>query len=122
MATLAQAVLSPVERRVLERFVEELKKGLGDDLRAVWLYGSRARSERTHEESDVDLIVLTRAGDADRKRVQEILYQVAEEEGGNGPFFSARVRDQAWLEGRREIQSFFIQEVDRDKIVLYGHP
>jgi hypothetical protein len=40
---------------------------------------------------------------------------------GESPFtYSVHVFDPEWLEGRREIESFFIQEVDRDKIVLFG--
>jgi hypothetical protein len=35
-------------------------------------------------------------------------------------FFSASVYDPQRVEQRREIRSFFIQEVDRDKIVLHG--
>ena len=31
------------------------------------------------------------------------------------------VYDPQWLRGRREIESFFIGEVDRDKIVLAGN-
>jgi len=36
--------------------------------------------------------------------------------------YSVKVNDRTWLEGRREIESFFIQEVDRDEVVLYGNP
>ena len=37
------------------------------------------------------------------------------------PFtYSVHVFDPEWLQRRREIESFFIQEVDRDKIVLAG--
>ncbi len=32
------------------------------------------------------------------------------------------VFDDEWLAGRRAIQSFFMQEVDRDKVVLAGRP
>jgi len=34
--------------------------------------------------------------------------------------FSIHVHDQAWLAQRREIRSFFVAELDRDKIVLSG--
>ena len=37
------------------------------------------------------------------------------------PFtYSVHVHDEEWLRRRREIESFFIGEVDRDKIVLAG--
>jgi hypothetical protein len=32
------------------------------------------------------------------------------------------VRDAGWVEERRAIEDFFIREVDRDKVVLYGEP
>jgi len=39
------------------------------------------------------------------------------------PFaFTTVVWDPEWLRRRRAIRSFFIQEVDRDKIVLYEEP
>ena len=34
--------------------------------------------------------------------------------------FSVHVHTPAWLAQRREIESFFIAEVDRDKVVLGG--
>jgi hypothetical protein len=34
--------------------------------------------------------------------------------------FSIHVNTPAWLAQRREIESFFIAEVDRDKVVLSG--
>jgi hypothetical protein len=34
--------------------------------------------------------------------------------------FSIHINTPAWLKQRREIRSFFIAEVDRDKIVLTG--
>ena len=40
--------------------------------------------------------------------------------GAARPIVSIKVYDPNWLEGRRRIDSFFIREVDRDKIVLYG--
>lgn len=39
----------------------------------------------------------------------------------HSPFsFSVHTRDLEWLRGRRAIESFFTQEVDRDKVVLVG--
>jgi hypothetical protein len=42
--------------------------------------------------------------------------------GVNPAAFVPHTWDRTWLEGRREIGSFFIQEVDRDKVVLFGRP
>lgn len=119
--SLAEAELTAPERRVIDRFVEALERRLGDDLRTVWLYGSRARGERAHDDSDVDLLIVTEAGSsADRDVVNELICEVAWDEEMNPFAFSTIVWSPGWLRGRREIRSFFVQEVDRDKIVLHG--
>lgn len=122
MRTLEDTSLSAVERRALERFVELLRRELGDDVGAVWLYGSRARGERPAPESDVDVIVVTRRGWKDLSRVTRLMDEAAEAEGAKPAFFSVHVYDPAHIAQRREIRSFFIQEVDRDKVVLTGQP
>lgn len=124
---LARASLSARERRVVERTVTALREKIGDDLRAVWLYGSRARGEADPEEtdpdrrSDVDLLVIA-SGDLRRNRRLALdLNEEAALAEGESPFlFSVHVFDPRWLRRRREIESFFIQEVDRDKLVLVG--
>jgi len=117
---LKDTSLDELERRTVERFVELLEQRLGSDLVAVWLYGSRARGEPIHPESDVDLIVLTGRGDADWKSVDEAMVAAAEGEGANPFRFSTQIFDPDWIEERRKIRSFYIQEVDRDKVVLHG--
>lgn len=124
-ATLDQlnaAQLTESERRVLELFVSRVDKELRDDLRGLWLYGSRARGT-AHPESDVDLLVIADGG---RDRYGRIAGDLSEEAAiaeGKSPFsYSVHVHDPQWLQERREIESFFIQEVDRDKIVLSGSP
>lgn len=114
------AQLTESERRTIERLVSRLDRALGSDLRALWLYGSRAR-RTAHPESDVDLLVIADGG---RDRYGRIAGDLGEEAAiaeGESPFsFSVHVHDPKWLQERREIESFFIQEVDRDKIVLAG--
>jgi len=115
--------LDDAERRTLDRFVASLRARLGDDLDSVWLFGSRARGQERRWDSDVDLLVLTaRGSETDRKIAQESIWKASEEEGSLGTVYSVKVNDRTWLEGRREIESFFIQEVDRDEVVLYGNP
>ncbi len=98
-----------------------LSDELGDDLQAIWLYGSRARGETPHEDSDVDLLVIADGGHERYERVALDLSAEAATAEGQSPFsYSVHVYDPDWLHGRREIRSFFIQEVDRDKIVLAG--
>ncbi|MGH2904733.1 MAG: nucleotidyltransferase domain-containing protein [Solirubrobacteraceae bacterium] len=118
---LAPASLTLAERRVVERLVVRLREELGSDLHAIWLYGSRARGETPHPDSDIDLMVL-----ADGSRWQiaraaiELANEIAPAEGVSPVWYSFSVRTPEWLRGRREIRSFFIAEVDRDKLVLYG--
>jgi len=119
---LAAAALTEKQRETVRRFAARLRDALGDDLRAVWFYGSRARGE-AHAESDVDLLVIADGG---RDRYQRIAWDLSEEAAaisGESPFsYSVHVHDREWLRGRREIESFFIREVDRDKLVLAGSP
>jgi predicted nucleotidyltransferase len=123
MTTLAQASLTDTERRTLDRLLGLLRREFGSELRAVWLFGSRARGEQPRDESDVDLIVLTDRGwDHDQGKVIDLVFEAADAEGAAPTYFSAHVRDPGWVEERRAIEDFFIHEVDRDKVVLFGEP
>jgi predicted nucleotidyltransferase len=124
---LSQATLSAPERDVVGRLVGRLEDELADDLHAIWLYGSRARGEASIAEtdpdlkSDIDLMVIAEGG---RQRysakVHELAYKAAVDGGESPVWYSVFVFDPDWLRGRREIKSFFIQNVDRDKLVLAG--
>lgn len=123
MSALAGTSLSAEERMLVERFVEELHLRLSGRLHAVWLFGSRARGERPSAESDVDVLVLVDDASWDgRMRVRGMLDDAARELDLDALTwsFSVHVHTPAWLAQRREIRSFFIAEVDRDKIVLGG--
>ncbi|MBD0329754.1 MAG: nucleotidyltransferase domain-containing protein [Thermoleophilia bacterium] len=122
MATPAETALDAGERRALARFVRLLRDEFGGDLRSVWLYGSRARGER-HDESDVDLlVVLARTATDDHWRASRLAYEAAEAEGVSPVWFAVQIYTPDELAQRRRIRSFFIQEVDRDKVVLHGEP
>jgi predicted nucleotidyltransferase len=117
---LAAAQLTESERRVVERLASRLDDVLGDDLRALWLYGSRARRS-ARSESDVDLLVIAHGGrDRYGRTAGDLSEEIAIAEGESPFNYSVHVHDPDWLQGRREIESFFIKEVDRDKIVLAG--
>jgi predicted nucleotidyltransferase len=123
MRTLAEASLTPVERRMIERLLGLLERELGPHLRGVWLYGSRARGEPPGEDSDVDLLVVSsRAGRDDDLHVIELAVEAALAEGANPAGFSVKLYDPELVAHRRAIRSFFFAEVDRDKIVLAGEP
>jgi predicted nucleotidyltransferase len=128
-SALAGAALNPRERRVVKRIVARLGEELGDDLLAVWLYGSRARGEADPFETDPDLrsdIDLMAIVDPDRDpaalrwEFAPLLEDIADSEGDSPVYYSMRLYDAAHLSSRRRIRSFFFQEVDRDKLVLHG--
>lgn len=121
VGSLEDASLSPVERRVVGRFARRLRDALGEELHGLWLYGSRARGERPHPDSDVDLLVVSeRASWDDWGAIGRLLDEAAAEEGAEPARFSVHVYDPERLAQRRAIRSFFIGEVDRDKIVVAG--
>jgi predicted nucleotidyltransferase len=122
MLTLADAYLTDAERRAVDRFVAELRERLGDELVAVWLYGSRARGERTGPYSDIDLLVVVESRAPDRDQgISRLLWEIADrEEAGSAAGFMPLIVDRTWLADRRAIRAFFIQNVDRDKLVLFG--
>ncbi len=128
-AVLSAAALNVTECRVVERIVDRLRSELGPGLQAVWLYGSRVRGEADPNEtdpdlrSDVDLLAIVDDSlDAQKLRwwAQPMVEAEADAEGDSPVYFSLRVFDVKWLRGRRRIHAFFIQEVDRDKLVLAG--
>lgn len=126
MRTLAGTSLTADEAALIERFAELLSARLGQALRATWLFGSRARGEPPgHEDSDVDMLVVV---DDATWEGQQRVYQTFDEAARElhlerlTPWFSIHIHDLEWLEGRRAIKSFFIAEVDRDKVVISGSP
>jgi predicted nucleotidyltransferase len=123
MSSLGNASLGVEERALLEGFVQELDARLGGELHGVWLFGSRARGERPSRESDVDVLVLVEDASWERKTaIHDTLQEVALGLGLQALTwsFSVHINTPAWLAQRREVESFFIAEVDRDKIVLGG--
>jgi predicted nucleotidyltransferase len=121
MTVLAETSLAADERALIERFVRELRLRLRGELHAVWLFGSRARGESRSQESDVDVLVLVEDASWDgRMRVRRMLDYAAHDLGVEALTwsFSVHVHTPGWLAQRREIKSFFIAELDRDKVVL----
>jgi predicted nucleotidyltransferase len=128
-AALAGAALNDIERRAVVRIVALLEEDLGEDLLAVWLYGSRARGEADPDEthydrrSDIDLMAILDprhdVGAFDWSFTPKLIDAVVAE-GDSPPYYSLRFYDADFLRDRRQIRSFFFQEVDRDKIVLAG--
>lgn len=123
MLAVRQTSLSAGERALLEAFVDELRRREPETLSAVWLFGSRARGEpAAHGDSDVDVLVIVDGASWNgHMAVNAMLHECAQRLGLERltPWFSVHVETPDWLAQRREIRSFFIGEVDRDKVVLY---
>lgn len=123
VVTLDDASLTAAERGTLERFVRLLREDFGPELHGVWLYGSRARGDPRHPESDIDvLVVAKRRGIQDDLRVRRLVEEAAEPAGVSPSFVSTKLYEPELVANRRAIRSFFMREVDRDKIVLAGKP
>jgi hypothetical protein len=54
--------------------------------------------------------------------VWALIDEAARELGTNPAAYVPHTWDRAWLEDRRAIDSFFVQELDRDRVVLFGAP
>lgn len=66
-------------------------------------------------------MVITKGGrERDFDRVHNAAMESEPLMAGEETILAHFVADAEWIAGRREIESFFIREVDRDKIVLLG--
>ena len=111
---------------MLEQFASEFRSRqkssrskVGDE--AIWLFGSRARGENLSEDSDVDVLVLVDDASWENKlRIHDAFQAVARALGLQALTwsFSIHINTHAWIEQRRRVRSFFMAEVDRDKISL----
>jgi predicted nucleotidyltransferase len=120
---LRDTSLRPDEQALVETFAEQLCERLGDHVHDVWLFGSRARCEQPSDESDVDVLVLVDDASWDgRMGVRKILDDAAHQLDLDAlPWsFSVHVHTPTWLTERREIKSFFVAELDRDKVLVHG--
>lgn len=119
MRSLDQATLGSDERAVLERFAATLRERLDGELHATWLFGSRARGESVDALSDIDVLVITdRAGWHDTAPIYQALHDAARDVSSPDLAwtFSLHVHDRVWLADRRAVHSFFVADVDRDRI------
>ncbi len=106
-------------------FAARLQAELGAALHAVGLFGSRARGEAPVEYSDVDLLVLVHDASLEVKLLVHDVVEMAARDLGLDALvlsFSLHINSLGWLEQRRSVRSFFIAEVEWDKVVVVGSP
>ncbi|MDQ3874137.1 MAG: nucleotidyltransferase domain-containing protein [Actinomycetota bacterium] len=119
-------VLGDVERACLLRYVETLVTVLGEDLAAVWLFGSVARDEAWPRgmriRSDLDLLVVTEAPvrDEDAESLVNATYPLFLRCGRQ---ISPQFRTRADMEQPRdERDAAFLENFRRDAILLWRRP
>lgn len=76
-AEVALARLSEEDRRAVERFRDELRSRYGARIKDLRLYGSKVRGD-DHDESDIDVLVLTDARDRHLSRsIGELAFSIS---------------------------------------------
>ena len=114
------ARLTPDERARLDTFVARLHQRYGDDLLRVRLFGSKARGD-SHEESDLDLLVVVRMKDgAYRQYWREIVDISAEIELEYGCVTSLIIKSESDYARMRQHQLLLARNIEQDGIDLCG--
>jgi hypothetical protein len=85
---------------------------------AAWL--ARAGSARMTNLTST--CSLSRARTVNDEALIPTLWRVLDEMGNPRVLVDPRQRSRAWVQDRRAIDSFFLRDLDRDKVVLYGDP
>lgn len=107
--------LSADDRKALRIFVKYVHESLGDRVRRIVLYGSKARGT-SQADSDIDVLVVV---DRETRRVDEEVAEAAYQATVLTRSFVApqTVSARYWRESQRE-RSFFSRNVDRDGVEL----
>jgi len=112
------AVLSLCEKRMLNSFIDRLKNELGDTLYRVILFGSKARGD-SRRGSDIDILLLLKNRTlATENMVFESLTSVQTQSVGHWIGISPKIYSTREWSFRRNINTPFFQEVQRDGIQL----
>ena len=113
--------LSELERDCLGRYLSVLRESLGDDLVAVWLFGSAARGDSWWPgmpiRSDLDLLVVTRSPLAEERQEELVnaTYPLFLESGRKiGPQFRTAREFEA------DPPTPFFENVRRDGMLLFS--
>ena len=103
------------EQRALQRFKEILNRRFGSEIKALRLFGSKARND-ARSDSDIDVLVVTRQDDW---RLKEEIGKVATlillEEG---IYLSVKVLGEPSYQRLTRLASPFLKNISRDGISL----
>lgn len=107
--------LTAKEKQVVEVFKKRVQEQYPGELVRLILFGSKARGN-AKKESDIDLLVVIRSEDWKLgDRIRELGYHL---ELGHGIVLSIQVISQRHLNQLRVIRSQFLEEVEREGIVV----
>ncbi|MEA1964520.1 MAG: nucleotidyltransferase domain-containing protein [Candidatus Aerophobetes bacterium] len=101
------------EREVIESFVKELRRRLGDNIVSIRLFGSKVRGD-FKEDSDIDIFILVK-----EKKVRDKIGDIAADY-----FFetsiplSPVVYSLFEYKKNKELDSFFVENVEKEGIDL----
>ena len=103
---------------IASEYAARLASRLGDNLRRVSLFGSRARGEG-RPRSDFDLMVVLRETSGEQRRAVHVLANELELENDYGIDLSTKITDEERFELLRHSALPFWQHFNRDEKVLW---
>lgn len=111
--------LTDRDRRIVQHLVKGLHEALGNWLKQVIVYGSRARGD--HEPgSDLDVLVLVSRLDASvKQRIREIRYQVMWEADFH-PLISMLCLEEDEFNRMVQQESSLATNIEREGYLIYG--
>jgi predicted nucleotidyltransferase len=102
------------EKKVIESFVKELRKRLGNNIVSIRLFGSKVRGD-FKEDSDIDIFILVKEKREARNEISDIAADYFFET--NIPL-SPVVYSLFEYKKNKELNSFFVENVEKEGIVL----
>ena len=107
--------LNKEEAEVLEEFKRRVQEQFSGELVNMLVFGSKARGDAT-QESDIDVIVISRSDD--KKLAKDIRYTGYDLEIEHGIILSIQVYSETHINYLRNIPTQFIQNVDREAVAI----
>ena len=107
--------LNQEETKVLKEFKRRVQEQFPGELVNMLVFGSKSRGDAT-DESDIDVIVITHSDD--KKPTKNIRYAGYDLEIEHGIILSIQVYSERHINYLRNIPTQFIQNVDREALVI----
>jgi len=103
------------KQKLIQKFVREIKKRYGDEIREIILFGSHARGEATIE-SDIDLLVITTSDWYEmQKKLSEVIVEFLLE---TGEYISAKAVNVEEYEFMKKLRTGFYENIKREGVVV----